>query len=131
MSNINSDDLAEKAPINLFGELSVDILKMLKSHSPISHIGALSPLMKSKGLADDSSLYPIRSDSTSLVYPIHSSDVSDSGDTYSTDGEVLDQASSNDDKIMKDFESFITLLPLGKLIYDRDYSFVNTFMDYK
>lgn len=87
--------------------------------------------MKSKGLADDSSLYPIRSDSTSLVYPIHSSDVSDSGDTYSTDGEVLDQASSNDDKIMKDFESFITLLPLGKLIYDRDYSFVNTFMDYK
>ncbi|CAI1706652.1 hypothetical protein SEUBUCD646_0O00710 [Saccharomyces eubayanus] len=130
-SNINSDDLPERASINLFGELSVDILKMLKSHSPISHIADLSPLMKSKGLADDSSLYPIRSDSNSPVYPIHSSDVSDSGDTFSTDAEVLDQASGNDDKVMKDFESFITLLPLGKLIYDRDYSFVNTFMDYK
>lgn len=33
-NDISSEDFAEEAPINLFGELSVEILKLLKSHSP-------------------------------------------------------------------------------------------------
>ncbi|CAI4050846.1 hypothetical protein SKDZ_15G0670 [Saccharomyces kudriavzevii ZP591] len=128
-NDISAEDFVEEAPINLFGELSVDILKMLKSHSPISNIGDLSPLSRKKGIADDSSLYPIRSDSTSLVYPIHSSDTADA---LSADLDTAEKTDSNENnEIRKDFEAFSTLLPLGKLIYDRDYSFVNTFRDYE
>lgn len=128
-NDISLEDFAEEAPINLFGELSVEILKLLKSHSPISNFGDLSPSSNRKGISDDSSLYPIRSDLTSLVYPIHSSDT---GDTLSSDLETPENSNFNSDSgIKEDFEAFRALLPLGKLIYDRDYSFVNTFRDYE
>ncbi|EJS41844.1 hal9p [Saccharomyces arboricola H-6] len=127
--DITSDDFTGEPPINLFGELSVNILKMLKSHSPIYDNRDLSPLSKNKEISDDSSLYPMRSDSACLVYPIHSSDTEDSP---SPDIDATDNRdSSNDDSISKDFKAFSRLLPLGKLIYDRDYSFVNTFRDYE
>ena len=57
-NEIDLEGFAEETPINLFGELSVDILKMLKSHSPVSNIGKISPLSRKKGMSDDVSLYP-------------------------------------------------------------------------
>ncbi|KAL3236694.1 Hal9p [Nakaseomyces bracarensis] len=112
----------------LFNDLNKYTIKILKSDDMIKGNDNWNNYSPKK--MEDVSLFPNKCPSFSILYPIHSSETNhftNASTYYNQAGETQEgNAYSNENEI----KQFRDLLPLGDLLYDRDFRFIKPFQNF-
>lgn len=124
----NGDELKEHYH-ELFNDLNKYTIKILKSDDMVKVKDNWDNYSPKK--MEDISLFPNNCPSFSILYPIHSSETNHftNASTYNNHSSTskVESSEPSDDE---DIKTFRNLLPLGDLLYDRDFRFIKPFQNF-